>query len=72
MNTKEISNQFFREQRGEAIFRREESQHGDRAFSRENSTKQTPERVHLSVNKSLYSPYYLKGGLHGAPSLLWL
>lgn len=60
--------EFFREQQEEAIFRTQESQHRDRAFSRENGMKQTPEKAHLNINKSLYGPYYLKGGLHGALS----
>jgi len=59
--------EFFREQQQEAIFSRQESQHGDGAFSRENGTKQTPERAHLNINKNLYSPYYLKEGTTWSP-----
>lgn len=61
----------FREQRGEAIFRRVSVQRQS-LFQRKQHKANPQQSTCKCCNKSLYSPHYLKRGLHGAFSTLWL
>lgn len=67
MHTKEISNESVSENSEEKPFS-EESQCRDRAFSRENSTKQTPNRAHVNVVTRVYTAHTTSRGDYMEPS----
>lgn len=67
MHTKEISNRSVSRNSKEKPFS-EQSQHRDRAFSRENSTKQTPSRAHVNVITRVHTAHTTSRGDYMEPS----